>query len=198
MAQLVKNLPAILEIWVRSLGWEDPLEKGTTTHSSILAWRIPWTEEPGRLQSMGSQRVRHNWTNFTSLLQETKAEIQPWGLGNQRKVVLRRFVGSQTYLWNESWGHKPDVETTKWADYDPSFFLRSDWILQLDTDCHSQNFGIKKINNLFASLSESQFSHEISEEEDNLKFNLLSDIIIYNHNTRKSWKYRKNIRNYWV
>ena len=43
------------------LGWEDPLEKGMTTHSSILAWRIPWTEEPGRLQSMGSQKVRHNW-----------------------------------------------------------------------------------------------------------------------------------------
>ena len=48
MAQLVKNQPAIWETWVLSLGWEDPLEKGTTTHSSILAWRIPWTEEPGR------------------------------------------------------------------------------------------------------------------------------------------------------
>ena len=49
MIQLVKNPPATLEIWVRSLGWEDPLEKGTATHSSILAWRIPWTEEPGGL-----------------------------------------------------------------------------------------------------------------------------------------------------
>ena len=48
------------EMWVQSLGWEDPLEEGTATHSSILAWRIPWTEEPGRLQSMGSQRVRHD------------------------------------------------------------------------------------------------------------------------------------------
>ena len=57
MAQMVKNLPAIQETWVRSLGWEDPLEKGTTTHSSILAWRIPWTEEPGGLLSMGSQRT---------------------------------------------------------------------------------------------------------------------------------------------
>ena len=46
------------ETWVQSLGWEDPLEEGMATHSSILAWRIPWTEEPGRLQSMGSQRVR--------------------------------------------------------------------------------------------------------------------------------------------
>ena len=56
MAQLVKNLPAVQEIWVQSLGWEDPLEKGTAAHSSILAWRIPWTEEPGGLQSMGSQK----------------------------------------------------------------------------------------------------------------------------------------------
>ena len=54
MAQMVKNLPAMRESWVRSLGQEDPLEKGMATHSSILAWRIPWTEEPGRLLSMGS------------------------------------------------------------------------------------------------------------------------------------------------
>ena len=60
MAQKVKNLPAMWETWVRSLGWEDPLEKEIAIHSSILAWRIPWTEEPGRLQSMGSQRVGHD------------------------------------------------------------------------------------------------------------------------------------------
>ena len=56
----VKNRPAILETSVQSLGQEDPLEKEMTTHSSILAWEIPWTEEPGGLQSMGLQRVRHN------------------------------------------------------------------------------------------------------------------------------------------
>ena len=55
--QMVKNPPAVWETWVQSLGWEDPLEKATTTHSNILAWRIPWTQEPGRLQSMGLQRV---------------------------------------------------------------------------------------------------------------------------------------------
>ena len=55
-----KNLPAIQETRVPSLGQEDPMEKGMATHSSILAWRIPWTEEPGRLQSIESQRVRHN------------------------------------------------------------------------------------------------------------------------------------------
>ena len=57
---MVKNLPAVQETWVQSLGWEDPLEKEMATHSSILAWRIPRTEEPGGLQSMGSQRVGHN------------------------------------------------------------------------------------------------------------------------------------------
>ena len=57
---MVKNLPAVWETWVQSLGWEDPLEKGTATNSNILAWRIPRTEEPGGLQSMGSQRVGHN------------------------------------------------------------------------------------------------------------------------------------------
>ena len=57
---MVKNLPAKQETWVRSLGCEDPLEKGMATHSSILAWRIPWTEEHGGLPSMGLQRVRHD------------------------------------------------------------------------------------------------------------------------------------------
>ena len=57
---MVKNLPATRETWVGSLGWEDPLVESMATHSSILAWSIPWTEEPGRLQSMGSQRVRHD------------------------------------------------------------------------------------------------------------------------------------------
>ena len=60
MAQMVKNLPAMWEAWVQSLGWEDPLEKEMATFSSILAWKIPWTEEPGGLQSMGLQRVRHD------------------------------------------------------------------------------------------------------------------------------------------
>ena len=60
VAQMVKTPPAMQETRVRSLGQEDPLEKGRATHSSILAWRIPWTEEPGRLQSMASQRVGHD------------------------------------------------------------------------------------------------------------------------------------------
>ena len=60
VAQTVKNPPAMQETWVRSLGWEDPLEEGMTTHSSILAWKVPWIEDPGRLKSMGSQTVGHD------------------------------------------------------------------------------------------------------------------------------------------
>ena len=59
-AQMVENPPAMQETWIRSPGWEDPLEKEMATHSSTLAWKIPWTEEPGGLQSMGSQRVRRD------------------------------------------------------------------------------------------------------------------------------------------
>ena len=61
MAQTVKNPPAMQETWVQSLGQDDSLEKGMATHSSILAWRIPWTEAPAGLQSMGSHRVRQDW-----------------------------------------------------------------------------------------------------------------------------------------
>ena len=60
VTQMVKNLPVIQATWVPSLGWEDPLEKGTATHSNILAWRISLTEGPGRLQSLGSQKSSHN------------------------------------------------------------------------------------------------------------------------------------------
>ena len=60
VVQMIKNMPAVQDTWVHSLGQKDALEKEMATHSSILAWRIPWTEEPGGLQSMGSRRVRHS------------------------------------------------------------------------------------------------------------------------------------------
>ena len=70
--EMVKNLPAMRETWVQSMGWEDPLEKEKATHSSVLAWRIPETEEPGGLQSpWRSQRVRHNWVMHTYLYSAT-------------------------------------------------------------------------------------------------------------------------------
>ena len=73
LCSMVKNPPAMQETWVQFLGWGDPLEKGMATHSNILAWRILWTEEPGGLQSMGSQRVRQDWAadNFTSLSKDS-------------------------------------------------------------------------------------------------------------------------------
>ena len=66
-AQSVKNLPEMQETQVWALGWEDPLEKEMATHSSVLAWEIPWTEKPGGQQSLGSQRVRHGWATDTNL-----------------------------------------------------------------------------------------------------------------------------------
>ena len=64
VAQMAKRLSAMWETWVQSLGWEGPLEKEMAIHSSTLVWTIPWTEEPGRLQSIGPQRVRHDWSDL--------------------------------------------------------------------------------------------------------------------------------------
>ena len=75
VAQLVKNMPVTQETWVRSLGWEDPLEKGNATYSSILAWRIPWTV-------MGSQRVGHDWATFTSLRVNISAVLCKYNVGH--------------------------------------------------------------------------------------------------------------------
>ena len=76
VAQMIKHLPAVQETWVQSLGWEDPLEKEMATHSSTLAWKIPWTEEPGRLQGRGSQRVGHDGATSLSLW----VHMLPWWL----------------------------------------------------------------------------------------------------------------------
>ena len=99
IAQLVKNLPAMQETQLRSLGQEDPLEKKIATHSSILTWRIPWTEEPGGLKSMGSQRVRHDFLPFSSRPYSFKLYVEAsissgkpsWDLG--RDPFLRLHGG---------------------------------------------------------------------------------------------------------
>ena len=75
VAQMVKPLPAMWETWVQSVGREDPLEKEMATHSGTLAWKIPWTEEPGRLQSMGLQTVRHAWVTPLSLFPVIKRKM---------------------------------------------------------------------------------------------------------------------------
>ena len=81
---MVKNLPEMKKAWVPSLGWENPLEQDMVTHSSTLAWRISWTEEPGGLQPMGSQRVGHDWV--------TKGTVVIW----QKKMVA----------WTKTWSRK--------------------------------------------------------------------------------------------
>ena len=88
LAQTIRNLPAMQETWVWSLEWEDPLDKGMASHSSILAWEIPWTEKLCRLQSMGWQRVRQNWA--------TKALTQlKWG--DQKGVLSCPVIIAETH-----------------------------------------------------------------------------------------------------
>ena len=77
VAQMVKRLPGMQETWVRSLGWDNPLEKEMATHSSTLVWKIPWTEEPGRLQSMGSQGVGHDWATSLDSLSFREWPVDP-------------------------------------------------------------------------------------------------------------------------
>ena len=88
VVQTIKNPHAMRETWVQSPGWEDPMEKWKATHSSILAWRIPWTEEPGRLQPMGSQRVGHNWA--TSLLLDAMTNSTDISLSKLQEMVNNR------------------------------------------------------------------------------------------------------------
>ena len=87
---MVKHLPTVQETWVQSLGWEDLLEKEMATHSSILAWKIPRLEEPGRLQSMGSQRAGHNWAISLSLL--SFIVVGKLGLKQDLKAVYRYIL----------------------------------------------------------------------------------------------------------
>ena len=92
IAQMVKYLPTMRESWVWPLGWEDPLEKEMATHSSTLAWRIPWMEKPGGLQFMGSQRVRHDWATLLSLSlnsQDSEAYFK-WDVCRLRELVMDR------------------------------------------------------------------------------------------------------------
>ena len=100
VTQRIKNLPAIRETWVWSLGLEDPSEKGMATHSSILAWRIPWTEEPGGLLFMGSERVGHNWATNTFTSCFTWDVLgQLFGSASTGGTINARHVAGITELW---------------------------------------------------------------------------------------------------
>ena len=97
VAQRLKHLPPMWESWVQSLGWEDPLEKEMATYSSILAWRIPWTEKLGRLQSTGSQRVRHDWVTslLDHLIHQGSPRILEW--------VAYPFSNGSSQSRNQTW-----------------------------------------------------------------------------------------------
>ena len=96
-AQTVKNLPKIQETQVQSLGWEDPLEKGMVTHSSILSWRIPWTEEPGGPQSMQSKRVGHHWEMNTRTCLPTQVSL--WQISKIGAIVPSMSVCVIFTIW---------------------------------------------------------------------------------------------------
>ena len=92
VAQMLEHLAALLETWVRSLGWEDPLEKEMATHSSILAWSTPWTEEPGGLQSTGLPRVRHDWVTSLSEKLYTLSKNKTGGdCGSDDELIIAKF-----------------------------------------------------------------------------------------------------------
>ena len=114
-AQLVKNLPVMQETWVQSLGWEDPLEKGTATHSSILAWRIPWTEETVGLQSVRLQRVRHDFHFHFSLSPVAQTVKNPlamqetwvWSLGRKDPLEKGMATHFSILAWRIPWTEEP-------------------------------------------------------------------------------------------
>ena len=104
VAQMVKNLPAIQKTWIQSLGWEDPLEKEMVTHSSILTWKTPWTEELGRLQSMGSQRVRPDWETSTFTFNAKWQKHLPLqALPSLMELTVPKFSGWCQGICSHSW-----------------------------------------------------------------------------------------------
>ena len=104
VAQRLKHLPAMWETWVPSLGWEDPLEKEMATHSSILAWWIPWTEEPGGLQSTGLQRVRHGWATLLTSNDKQQTSVPEKDV---RKLRFEHKGKAESWQWNSNLEEKP-------------------------------------------------------------------------------------------
>ena len=110
VAQTVKHLPAVQETRVQSLVWEDPLEREMATHSRILTWRISWTEEPGGLQFVGSQRVRHNWMTNTHTHTHTHTHSVyrglPWWLSGKAFACQSRRLGFNPWVGKIPWRRK--------------------------------------------------------------------------------------------
>ena len=121
----VKSPLAMQEMQVQSLGWKDPLEEGIASHSSILAWRIPQTEEPGGLQSMGSQRVRHKWSNLACMprrrvrLSLCGPERKLWPKSRSYRRIGVRWVSGRRFLQSEGqiWMGLPEEAVSSVLDY---------------------------------------------------------------------------------
>ena len=119
---MVKNLPAVRETWIQSLDREDPLEKEMATHSSILGWKIPWTEKPGGIQSMGSQRLGHNWvTNVYSIKYGQYLEVCCSEGKNYWHVCL--------YLWDKYFHYSQSVHKI------PEYLTAGSWELVVNGSC---------------------------------------------------------------
>ena len=126
VAQMVKSLPAVWETQVRSLGQEDPQEKEMATHSSTLAWEIPWTEEPGGLQSIGSQRFRHNWAT-SQQQKQTKSSLTGTAA---RGFSLASSPSSHVPLLFPSVPLSPNSADSRIKKIEIWWFSRPVWILQ--------------------------------------------------------------------
>ena len=113
VAQRLKHLPEMRETWVRFLGWEDPLEEEMAPHSSTLAWKIPWTEEPGGLQSLGSLTVRHDWATSLSLF-----TFMHWRRKWQPTPVFLpgESHGRRSLVGCSPWGRE-ESDTTEWLHF---------------------------------------------------------------------------------
>ena len=125
VSQTIKNLPAVQETWVQSLDWEDPLEKEMATHFSIFTWKIPWTEEPGRLQSMGSQWVGHHWaTKCTHTLIQFSHSVVSDSLRSQHQGLFQ---------WDSSSHQVPRVlefqlQHQSFSEYSGPISFWMDWL----------------------------------------------------------------------
>ena len=119
---MIKNPLAMWETWVRSLVWEDPLEEGMATHSSILAWRILWTEEPGGLQSMESQRVGHNWATKHSTVQSLNIQMMAQASGGWSEESREVSEGQKQE-------HKdpPQRQKSLFSQFSPGLNLIVEW-----------------------------------------------------------------------
>ena len=135
VAQTVKCLSTMWATQVQSPGWEDPLEKGIAIHSSTIAWRIPWTEEPGRLQPMGLQRVGHDWGTSLSIFKtfqesQPKGSIKslPWKMVNQNQGSPKRWAN---YFLSCLWSHLKRTQITS--------FINCYYLLKTVNSTHSPN-----------------------------------------------------------